>query len=70
MLAKEQNDWRDDVGEGDFVVLYYGAELFYLEFGHYDCCQAAVHGLMYLACEACDLMSKVMCKRGTKSNLP
>ena len=46
MFAEEEDDGRDDVGEGDFLVLHDGAEFLDFKFGHHDGCQAAVEGLV------------------------
>lgn len=42
MLAEEQHDRRDDVGEGDLVLLDEAAEVFEVEFRHHDKLQPGV----------------------------
>ena len=50
MLAKEEDDGWDDVGEGDLVVLDMRAESFDVEFGHYREGPAAIEALVNTAC--------------------
>ena len=52
MLAEEQHDGRDDVGEGDLVLLDEAAEVFEVELGHDDKLQTGVQALMDHTCQA------------------
>ncbi len=52
VFAQEQDDGRDDVGEGDFVVLDGFAEVFDVEFGHDNEGEAVVEAGVEETCEA------------------
>ena len=64
MFAQEKYDRRDDVGEGDFLVVNNTAELLDIEFRHYDEREAGVEGLVDQTCKTCRCVSGLF-SRGT-----
>lgn len=46
MLAKQENDGRDDVGKCDLVVLDVLAKPFNVKFGHYEERQTGIYALV------------------------
>ena len=57
MFGEEEDDWGDDVGEGDAMLLDGGTELFDFESGHDDEVKATVHTLVNEASEPWEILA-------------